>query len=217
MHSIRQQIKSMWQNYRHIVILLGITLLMVAATLIAFVGRGTDIAFAGLLVDVPITEEGSQYLQQDYAQASSLSKNKVHITEISLMAPGGVEKEEPDYGGAVYALTMVANREVDYFLLDETALKIFLPQCMFADLNTVFSEEFLKSHKDIIVQAAAVDENDQPTQTGVYPVALDISGLPFAQHCLSVDGPIYLCFVAESLHEDQFVQFWDYLNAWRAQ
>lgn len=215
MGSIRQQINSLWQNYRHIVILLGITMLMVAGVLIAFASRGTDIAFAGLLVDVPITEEGSHYLQQGYEQSFSLPEKKVHITEISLMAPGGVEKEEPDYGGAVYALTMVANREVDYFLLDETALKIFLPQCMFADLQTVFSEEFLQSQKDMIIQAAAVDENGQPTQTGVYPVALDISGLPFAQHCLSVDGPIYLCFVAESVHKDQFMQFWDYLNTWR--
>ncbi len=209
-----QRIRYIWSNYRHIVILLGITLVLVAGTVLAFVFRGTDIAFGGLAVDVPLSEEGLHYLKEGYAQAGAFPENKVQLTQISLSAPGGVETDELDYGGAIYAMSMVANRQIDYFLLDETSLKIFLAQEMFLDLQTVFSAAQLEALGDTVIQAMPVDENDQPTQTGTYPVALDISGLSFTQHCICTNEPVYLCFVAGSLHQEQFLQFWEYLNAW---
>lgn len=209
-----RKLSKFWAEHRFLVFLWAFTLILAVGVIFAVRGRGSEVCFGGLAVDVTVSEEGCRYLQQGYAARHGFDEGELPLTSMSLTAPDGVETGEVDYGGAIYAMLLASNREVDYFLLDETALRTMLPQQMFLDLRQVFSEKELAQLGDLVVRTLPVDENDVPTETGEYPVALNLVKLPFARECIAADEAIYLCFAAGSVRETLFADFWAYLNEW---
>lgn len=209
-----RKLRKFWSERRFLVFLWAFTLVLAIGVIFAVRGRGSDVRFGGLAVDVTISEEGCRYLQQGFAARHGFDEDELPLTKMSLTAPDGVETGEIDYGGAIYAMLLASNREVDYFLLDETALRTMLPQQMFLDLRQILSEEELAQLGDLVVRTLPVDENDVPTETGEYPVALDLAELPFAGECIASGEAIYLCFAAGSAREALLADFWAYLNEW---
>lgn len=209
-----RKLRKFWSEHRFLVFLWVFTLVLAVGVIFAVRGRGSDVCFGGLAVDVTVSEEGCHYLQQGFAARHDFDEDGLPLTKMSLTAPDGVETGEIDYGGAIYAMLLASNREVDYFLLDETALRTMLPQQMFLDLRQIFSDKELAQLGNLVVRTLPVDENDVPTETGEYPVALNLSNLLFVRECMVSDEAIYICFAAGSERETLFADFWSYLNEW---
>ena len=217
--SLAQSLNRIWLRHQYLLILIGITLVMAAGVLAAFAAMGSNIAFGGAVIGVPLSDNGMEYLQSGYAQRIGAAGHKKEVTavEIVLEVPDEEGVLQPDYSGAVYALTLVANREADYFLLSEEALKLFIPQNMFLDIRELLSPAELEVIADDLIKSLPVDDEGQPTVDEAFPVAIDVSDLPFIQRCVTGDGPVYLCFIASAPHFDQLADFWIYLKDWMPQ
>lgn len=214
-----QSLKRSWLRHRHLLILIGVTLVMVAGVLAAFAAMGSNIAFGGAVIGVPLSEEGMGYLRSGYAQrlGSAGRKKEVTAAPIALEVPDEEGALQTDYSGAVYALTLVANREADYFLLSEEALKLFIPQNMFLDIRELLSPSELEAIADDLVKSLPVDQEGQPTVDSAFPVAINVSDLPFIQNCVTGNAPVYLSFIASAPHADLLTDFWEYLKDWTPQ
>lgn len=216
---LAQSLKGIWLRHRYLLILIGATLVMVVGILVAFLTMGSDIAFGGAIIGVPLSDEGMEYLQSGYAQRIGAveKKKKVTAVRIALQVPNEEGILQTDYSGAVYALTLIANREADYFLLNEEALELFIPQNMFLDIGEMLSPKEREAMEDTLIKSLPVDEEGQPTVDEAFPVAINVSDLPFIQSCVTGDDPVYLCFIASAPHLDRLVDFWEYLKNWTPQ
>lgn len=213
---LTQPLNRIWFRHKYLLILIGITLVMAVGVLLAFATMGSNIAYGGAIIGVPLSDEGMEYLQLGYAQeiGAVTQRKKVTAVEISLDIPAEDGTLHTDYSGAVYALTLVANREADYFLLNEEALKLFIPQNMFWDLRELLPPAEYETMADRIVKSLPLDEEGKPTVEEAFPVAINISELPFIQDCVTGDEPVYLCFIASAPHFELLADFWEYLKKW---
>ena len=88
-----------------------------------------------------------------------------------------------------------------------------MTQDIYMDLRELFTKEQLTKIEDRLIYFQPADENEKPTEEK-YPVAVDISGLPFFGEFCDLKEPIYFSAAANAPNIDDLKAFWDYLNAW---
>lgn len=208
-----QILKKLWDEYKAgIVVAVGIAVILLGGMAIIKNLRSEPLV-AGISVNVEISDEGKTYLMETFRESvNSESSGKALLADTKL----GLLEDNDEYEDNYYALQALEalhrQKEIDYMILDETALKTLSPRQLFLDLRQVFSEEALAQLKEneLVIFAQYNDEE------ALVPLFLEITNTDFCKaHCQSSDR-IFIAVASTSTRTDIFPSLFAHLQAWKS-
>lgn len=166
-----------------------------------------EFAFAGDFSNVILSEEGKNYLCQQWIARMDVDPESVSVTAEQTLTDGLESIQEAD--GGLQVVAAVAADSLDYIVCDETALRYYAAQQAYLPLDDVLQEHVLSQWSDRIYYYT------EPEFGATFPVALDVTDLPFVQTCVKGEGRIYFCFANKNNPNLQRLQlFLTHLSAW---
>lgn len=209
----RQRIDHIWSNFKEIILIVLISAIVVTGLLYNVLKPRKELLMGGMCANVSLTQEGTAYLQEDLFAALQGSEKKQEV-QLSFRSYGDITVSVESYDTVTSIVAFVYGEKLDYFLMDQTAIKPLIGYECFMDLRQVFSQAELEQMKDKLQYSQPTDENGNNVGDPI-PVALDITDLPFVQSCVEQKKHVYLAFAVNSPNQDSLRQFWDYLQAWK--
>ena len=210
----RQRIDHIWSNFKHVILIVLISSIVVTGLLSNMLKPRKEMLMGGMCANVSLTEEGTRYLQDDlfaYYQGNA----KKEEVQLYFRNYGDITISVESYDTVSSIMAFVYGEKIDYFLMDQTAIKPLIAYECFMDLHQVFSQAELEQMKGKIQYGQQTDEQGNVVGDPI-PMALDITDLPFVQSCVEQKKHVYLAFAVNSPNQDSLRQLWDYLLAWEA-
>lgn len=214
----RQRIDHIWSNYKEtilIVIVVAITLGLIISNMLK---DRHEMLLGGLTANVTLSDAGMEYVESAYFE--KLGGNKA--TERVVLASTSFTSftDELNFEANYYALTrtiaMLSDSEIDYLLMDKVALEAYLSQGVFLDLREFFSEDELEQMDEKLIKLMTVQDESSEVVEEAYPVAVNISDMPFIRDCVGTGKTVYFGIAANAPNLDTLRDFWTYLNDWEA-
>ena len=167
-----------------------------------------EFTFDGAFSNLALSQEGEYYLKNEWLSKVGVAPEKALLT-IDLSTAGTFNQaQEIDSG--IRVIAAVAADNLDYILCDNTALNLFSVQQAYLPLDQVLEEQVLAQWADRIYYF--IDPEDGLS----YPIALDVSDLPFVQDCVMGNGRIYFGFANKTEPDVERLQmFLAHLTAWK--
>ncbi len=210
-----QRLEYIWSYHKETIVISAAMLVIAIYLLTSLIANQKQLMMGGLIANVHLSEAGKAYLSQEYLAhiQGNAESQKVELTTVELGDMKNAADLEYTYYSLTKSLSLITDRKIDYLLMDKTALEQYMAQGVFLDLREVLSAELVESMNDRLIKLKPVDENGKPAG-GEYPVAIDISELPFIRSCTDGQTPVYFGVAANSPNLQTVKGFWDYLNAW---
>ena len=208
--SLIEKIRYLWETfkvYTPIVIVVGI---MLTGLVFSILNLNTEVIISGSLVNVVGTEEGIQYLTDDYGikVGAKRFQREVQIDEISYGDPNSNSELEYNFQLSSKLFAMATGGTLDFLLMSKPAMGILMADEMFLDLREILTEEEMKQWEGKLVYCEFTDER------GSVPVALDLSDTQFAKDCLSKEMSYYISFVVTTPRKEACRDYLAYILAW---
>ena len=202
----KQRFDHLWTYYKWVLgVLVGIAMI-VSIVVTAVQQKQIDILFAGMSVNLDLSDEAQIYLSKD--MESFLVTGEKQQVQLDMTGFGSLtdpETVEYNYNTALQVIALVSAAQLDYIMMDQTALSFYVTQAVFTDLTTVLTPEQLALFEGRIVYA-------DPSEGEIYPIALDLRDTAFAAD--SQLEEIYIGFPDNTGRDYKAGQFLDYLLAW---
>ncbi len=209
------RLQHIWSYYKETILIVVALMIVVGYLLAGMISNRKDIVIGGIVANVEMTDEGTLYLTTDYFREIDGKDRYQQVTlhPMSLYSLQNAEYMEMTYYNITKALAMMTDRQVDYLLVDKVALELFMSQEAFLDLREIFSENELAAFDNKLIKIKKIDDAENVIAED-YPVAINISSLPFVQNCTTSTGDVYFGVVSNSTNMEQVKQFWTYINNW---
>ena len=98
--------------------------------------------------------------------------------------------------------------------MDKLALEFYLTQEVYGDLSTFFTQEQLEAMGDKVIYAQAEADEWEDEEFAPYPVAVDVTDLPFFQDTAPQNNGIYFVLSGNQPDLNAVQAFWDHIHAW---
>ncbi len=207
-----QILKKLWDEYKAgIVVAVGIAVIILGGMTVIKNLRNHPMV-AGMAVNIEISDEGKAYLKEGFRNTVDPERSgKALLADTKLGFLEDSDTFEDNYYTLQGLEVLKQQKEMDYMILDETALKMLGPRQFFLDLNYVFSEEVLAELDDSkLVIYGQYDETE-----ALIPLFLEITNTDFCKaHCQSPDR-IFIAVVKTSARTDIFPSLFAHLQAWK--
>lgn len=214
----RQRIDYLWTYYKTST-LIGMVFLVIVGYMVYGRLAAKDVLLGGIHANLELSDAGYSHIEKDFFQLQNGNAGKEEVTILSMNLTPLKDDEyyEMNYYHLQAAVTRFGSQKVDYILSDKVALEIFMPQEMCLDLREFFTEAELTQMEDRLIYLVASKDDDDPELEERYPVAVDVSGLPFFEKYTENKGAIYFSVAANSPNREAVRAFWEYLCAFEAQ
>ena len=197
-----------WKKHRiPMIVLLS---LLTVALLVArkYILLNKDVLAAGLCVNVTIEDPARESLENSCREHLTTGDRweKVRLSQVTMADFGKTNLEyRTDYHTLSSILSLNENGEVDLLLTDQTALETLIRSEVFLDLRQFFPEETLEAlgAKVIYVRSSEMDPGES------YPVAVDISELPFVREYMTTPDRVYFSIAKNSPRQDALRLIWE--------
>ena len=211
-----KRIEHICTYYGYVIISVILVACVVGSLIINALGSNKQILMGGIYINVPMSDEGIAYIKTEYRNTINPTSKaeKVEVTPANITALTDAENADRNYYVLTQTIAMMTNQEVDYLIMDRTALEIYLSQEVFLDLNQVFTQEELFELGDKVITLSTTNDDGEIVHDA-YPVAIEISHLQFIQDCTNSKKPVYIGFIANGVNSQRYHDFWEYLNAWQ--
>ncbi len=177
-----------------------------------FILAQRDVIISGATVNMKTNDEVVAYLTDDYMThvGGTYRKQDIWLSSGNFMEFTNVEGASFDQTYAWQSLyTMLANRDLDYMILDETSFEGLKNEGLYVKLDTVLPAELLESISDRTEETEGYNAFTEQNETGLYGIRLD--GLPiFEQYGMQPDTA-WLVFVTNGRNLDEAPAFVEYL------
>lgn len=214
--SWKERIEHIWINYWETILIAFILIVVVGSMLSNYLTNRKEILMGGIAVNVPLSEEGVTYLVTDYSDTFGVDSrdSEVELLQTSISKLDDTANYESNYYTITQTIAMMTDEEVDYLILDKTALEIYLAKDAFMDLREIFDDKALNAFGEKLIKLTKVNDAGETIDTA-YPVAIEISSLPFIQDCAETEDSVYIGFVENSPNKERLNSFWNYLTNWK--
>ena len=211
----KERAEHLWMYYSEYLWIVGVVVILVGAVITSLFNLMTKTTVVtGIMVNFTITQEGHNYLAEDYAEKIGAKEGRelvnLEYTVFDLMSDASAS--EQSYYAAMTVVAEVSAQKLDYILLDKPGMEFYITQSVYMDLREFFSP-------DEIAQFAAEDRLIYAQEEGSedkWVVAVDITELPFVQDTITSEGPIYFALSGSAPHVEQCRGIWEHINAWPA-
>lgn len=213
----KQRLDHLWTYYK-----IYLVVVVFAVMAIGFVGslinqQLKDPLISGMMVNLTMKQEGYDYLYTDY-QNELAPGDKRKTVEFDYTVFGDMknpENGESSYYASMILVARVSEKMLDYMLLDKFAMEHYLGQDVYLDLREFFTEdelaELAAANRLIYLQL----EIDGEKSGEPYPVAVDISSIPFVKDTVTSEGPTYFALSGHVRNLEMCRHVWDRLHAWK--
>ena len=210
-----QRVEYIWTYHKTTIVLSLIFLYLLNYLLIGKI-TSKDILIGAIHANVELSENGRSFITSDFfeMQQGDPQKEDISILDVALTKIADDEYFEMNYYYLQVVLTQVGAQQVDYILADKIAMEIFMTQDIYMNLRDIFSADELANLEDRLIYLLPVDENGESTVDEKFPVAIDVSGMPFfAAHANSKE-PIYFSVASNAPNTEAVIALWTYLTTW---
>lgn len=201
-----EKVDHIWTYYKEIFFVMaiaGLLLFVFAWTLFA---PKKEVVFGGALCNVSMKQSCYYYLTEEYHERIGAgNREKVDVASLVFTQPTLVSEVDNSYKQSMSLISMVEAKTVDYMMLDQYAMEYYIPYELYIDLREIFTSEELESWGDKVIKA-------QPEGGEAYPIAIDITELPFIQEASGKQ--IFIAFAANTERPDLCRDVWEYILAW---
>lgn len=203
-----QRIDHVWTYYKDIIIV-TLVLLIIPISLLLSTINNKEVIFGGMVINYDMRKSGVEYLSDDLFVKLDGNPKKQKVNLNANMFEQYASDIDSNYKAAMSTMGYINAGILDYLIMDEFAMELYIPERIYMDLSLIFTQEELEQFGDKVIYARPEDSEIST------PISLNITDMVFVQDCLNVeDAPVYLSFVGPDENAAQYRAFWDYLIAW---
>jgi hypothetical protein len=168
----------------------------------------------GMLVNTTMTQEGMNYLTQDYkAELAPNDKNKLVELEYTTFGdPMDPERGEESYYASMILTARVSGAMLDYIIMDKFAMEYYITQEVYLDLREFFTPEELAelAAKDQVIYAQQAGQEER------WPIAIVISDLDYVKDNVTSQGDTYFALSGNVRSLETCRNVWERILAWQS-
>lgn len=208
--TFKEKIQHIFYSYKAEMYIAGLMIFMVCFLISCIITANTKLMIAGDLMNVSISDEGLQYLTDDYLVRLGGEKfmQKFSIEEVYYTSEGDDAVLEYSYQASAQTVSRMVGGMLDFQIINKPALELFLSEGFYMDLRKFLTEEEFAQWEGKIVY---VEYPDNPERI---PVALDLSDTAFVKDCMPNFGPYFFTVIMTTPRLQETRDFFDYLLAW---
>jgi len=209
--SWKEKLDHLWTYYKGSLVILLILAMIISIISSSCIARNTKTVIAGVAINVILSDEGRAYVKEGFMErATTGGREEIYFVESIMDDFTNSASMQDNYYSLTSLMALAVNQELDYMLVDETALKNLLGHDFYMDLREFFSEAELEAlGENVVWLESGVEE-----EARVMPVAVKVEHIPFiAEHAMNVDDT-YFAVVTNTARVDVCRDFWAYLNEW---
>ena len=201
----KEKINHLWTYYSWVLLTLAGVAIIISIIVTSIHGNRTQVLVSGYLVNIGASEEGEQYLKDNFFQAlgGDEKKQTVNLTsrflDLNSMSTAFMQVD-----------AMIAAKELDYVMADESGLELYMNHNVFSPLESLMTQEQLTPWSERLVYHTYGNDDE-----AAYAIAIDISDTPFAQNCLSSANSVYIAFPGNREDGLQASEILEYLLNWK--
>jgi len=210
----RQGIDHVWTYYKEFILITVITLIVVIGVGSTILAPKKELLMGGMYANTYLSAEGENYLGQAYFDYLQGNPKEQEVQQY-FRSFGDFSTSTQDYEAFQSVISMLYAEKVDYLLMNEASLSPLIGYESLMDLREVFTKEELEQFGTKLRYAQKTDNEGNPTGD-TFPVALEITEIPFIQDCRSYNQKIFLGFATNAPNKDSLRDFWAYLLAWES-
>lgn len=208
-----KKLDHIWTYYKEYMLVAFLILMVIAVVITGAVNASQEVLASGMMVNIYIDQAGYDYLSVDYFDRLGGEKGKEKVL-LEYMYFGNLDdpQNSSDNAGKIETLVArVSGEMLDYMILDQYAMECYIMYEVYMDLRLFFTEEELAelSEADLLIYAQQEGNEER------WPVAVDISSLPFVQDNVTSDGKTYFALSGSSPRPEICRDVWEYLNQWK--
>lgn len=205
-----QKVSYLWFVFKDYSLLGCTVILLVITAIFSVINANVQTLIAGVMVNVPISEYGSEYISTDYGKVLGAVTNKTQVLLYSVELTSMSDSGNVEYNHTVteQLVAQAAAEALDYVIMSKDAMEMLLSEDMFLDLRELMTDEELQQWEGKIIYLVKEEGGEQ------VPVALDLLGTSFSDDCISRTTSYMLGFVLTTPRKDACRDFLDYLMAW---
>lgn len=207
----KEKLRHLWTYYKWTLLVAVLVIAAVSLVITAVINKSTTVLASGVTVNKELSAEGQAYLKDNlFEELSKGGLEKVNLNKMYLTNGETVDALEGNYYTIMSLAGLSATGELDYVIMDKTAMEQLAAQEMFLDLTELFSQEELTALGDKVLH---IQKKDAETS---YPGVINITELPFIKDnmTLSEKDAIYIGFAKATPRQTVCKMVWQRINAW---
>lgn len=204
--SWRKRLDYLWTYYRFHALVIICTVIFVVMLISGLVQASQDVLISGVFINTETSKEGYAYLSDGYWEAhGGKRRTRVDLVEAIFLSYSQENLDMDSVTRMASIDTMIGARSLDYMILDESALSVYGPQGICADLSRVLPEELYAKLANKIVTVHGIASGED------YPAAVDLKDSFLSQRYGLSANPSYLVVVANAMDMEKTAAFLEYL------
>ena len=205
-----EKVEYLWTYYKWVLLVIAIGAGLISTVATGIRNRNTETLYSGMLVNTDISEEGTQFLTDDFFAYLGGNEKKQNMVLTSTYFRNSENSDpEMDSVAVMRLMASVLAGDLDYTLLNDVAYEAYQDQLLFTALGEVLPAQLLEQYAEQIVYFT-------DTEQGItYPQAINISDWAFVQDCVQPNGAVYLAFCNKSDAMADNETFIAYLQGWK--
>lgn len=211
--TFQQRVEHLWMYYKEYLWCAGVVLVALSLAVTVIINQTKDTVVSGIMANISIDQEGYNYLSEDYHQRLN-GGDKKKIVELDYIYFGDMEDLNNGYNSYYSAMTLtarVSGGQLDYMILDQFALEYYIGQEVYMDLREFFTEQELAQLEAQERVIYAMQEGD----TERWPIAVDITQIPFARDNIDSEGKVFFALSGNTQRPEMCRDAWEYIHAWK--
>ncbi len=209
--TLEERVDHIWAYYKLELLLIVLIPIVIYALIAWLCATPIETVFSGNITNCNITEEGYRYLTDEYLQTLGVTseENKVDLTLSNTAGTMAAAVNDSGVDEGVRVAAMVAAGSLDFIIADSVGVEYYAIQGAFETVDTVLTQEQLAPFADKIYYHTDTESGE------TFPVAIDISDLPFVDDCMEDGKKIFLGFTIQAPHARLLTHFFEYLQSWQ--
>ena len=203
--TLGEKAEYLWEYYRWTLLVAFFAVIVISMVVTGIVNSQADPDFAGIAVNMPLTEEGTAFLTDDWGRRIGAGKEgDVQLFSTSFQDLATTSDLEMTAATAYQVVLMIAGEDYDYILMDEAALSYYKNHSIFTPLDAMFPEEMLGKYSHWIYWHTT-DQGEE------YPMVLDITESAFVSKYMEKDTKVYIGFPGNTGRREMDIEFLEYI------
>lgn len=208
-----QKLDHLWTYYKEYLLVIFLVALTISFAATVWINSGKKVLLSGMMVNISMSQEGYNYLTEDYFEKleGEPKEEVVQMDYTNFEDLADPTNTEDNYSASLLLIARVSGGLLDYALMDKMALEFYLTQEVFLNLEKFFTAEELEAMGDKVIYA--MQEND----TVRWPIAVEVSELPFFQENSGIEEEIYFTLSGNNPDLEGVRGIWDHIHAWQSE
>ena len=205
-----QKVDHLWTYYKEYLLIAAFVVVLLVMGITSFINSGKEVLLRGMMVNLTISQEGYDYLTDDYFVKAGGEEGKqlVEMDYTNFSDLADPTSSEDNYYASLKLMARVSGELLDYALIDQMAFEFYLTQGVYGNLLTLFSQEELDAMGDKVIYAMQEGDTERT------PVAIDVTDTDFIRDTAAENEKVYFIISGRNPNLEACRNIWNHIHAW---